>query len=246
MPPTTHRLDDNDPGTEFRFPREAGLQHDNEWFIAVRNAESHGEFHLVSVWLEDDGKLVTKLADITSIAYYPIHPKTKPEDVMGATHAWSDGTYWHFAHSTPGQHHDWAALTEALVITSFHTLLHSRLRKVATATNTEVQHLATKSLDAMEDFVDEVRSKASRIVLAHTLGHHNFKREDQHRKSVVEAIDFVLKDWKTRGLKDAPIKAKRALVLSDVNNVRTSLNTVTALKTAAQKRQEAEDEQDQD
>ena len=169
-------------------------------------------------------------------SYFPLSPHVKVADIEGAKFAIDDGTHWHFARASIGHHHDFASLVEALSITSFQPLLHSRLRKVATSTNRTVQAAAEAALNAMEDFAEQVRTRAVADILSQPLGYHMEDAEDHHRKVIVKAINTVLEDWKTKALTDVAVKKSRDLIFSDASSIKTKLSTSSTLTTASQRR----------
>ena len=97
------------------FPAEATVFHEGIRCLVVRNGTDAGGFHLIAAGGQGYGDVppYNPMPDgAFGTIYQPIHPSQEPEDIMGATYAWDDGTYWHIAHCSPHEQIDFARQAE--------------------------------------------------------------------------------------------------------------------------------------
>lgn len=173
--------------------------------------------------------------------YHPVHSLTTVEDVEGAIYAHDNGESWEFAHCTPEQHFEFAAVCEDFAGGRFRALVDRALAKRAGATNSAAQAAAMKRYEAIEAFAEAVRAEASRAVLAANLGHFHRPGADSVRTVAAAAVKTVLAAWKAQGLTDATVKARRALVATDAAAVVTALERSVTLVTRVSAAQAAAD-----
>lgn len=96
------------------FTKSAIVDHDGIPSVALRTSFNHGEFYLQAAEQMrpgDDSEYGMNGAR-TGTVYQPLHPSLEAQDIMGATYAWDDGTYWHIAHCSPHEQMDFAKEAE--------------------------------------------------------------------------------------------------------------------------------------
>ena len=196
-----------DSGVEFALPVSGLIPATDGYFhvamlvSGVFRADARHPFKL-----DHGGWFVSSVTSPTRPIYYPIAPGTTVEDINGATHAHDDGTHWHFAHATPGQHHDTEAVIEALVIAHFQPRINRAIQAVAVAGDITSRTLANNYLDALNGLTEIVMDHAEKTVRGLTLGEHEREspEKDNNRIVVVAAIRSALAAMKKKA-EDSPL-----------------------------------------
>lgn len=227
MKPEIIRLDDTR-----RRRRLSGLEiveHDGRPYAVVRNAEHDGEFHLMHApsWVYR-GTTVHSVesGDPFGAIYTPPHPSTKAEDVMGATYAYDDGTYWHYAHCSPDEQIDFAADARTFAIDQFTVAIANAHLKIDEATNAVAEAAAFTKAQSIVKFAEAIGADVHKRVVGATLGHYHRNQHHDHRRELaIEGIDAVLEAWRVAGLTDKAVRADRSNVSATATEIRTSLTT---------------------
>ena len=215
-----------------RVPKSGGMNANEQNYIIVLK-----EGKITALFAEIYGEILAshEIAGVRH-AFTPIAPHTTLEDIEGATHAWDDGTHWHFSHCSHDEHIDLAAETRTFAEQQFGMMVSKTQIKAAEATNDVVRNQAIAKAKAIVEFAGAVAAEAYKTVIAQTVGHyHRTPIADHKREITVAAINAVLLDWKQKGVTDVAIKAKRDAVRTDAEAVATMLGTTHTLQTTAQK-----------
>ena len=163
--------------------------------------------------------------------YSPPHPSMTYEDVEGASYAYDDGTYWLFAHCSPGEQIDFAVSARTFAINQFQASIDKAQVKVDQATNAPAKALAVAKVKALVDFSVAVGGVVHDTVVGATLGHYHRDPHHDHRRDLtVDAIASVLADWKKKALTDTAVAAARKNVTTDAASVSTTLNETNPIE----------------
>lgn len=189
---------------------------------------SGGSFHLRRTkkhWTETNEDLFAVHAfKAHGILYRPLHPSMTPEDIEGATYAFDNGVSYEFAHCSPQEQVDYAALARTFAIQQFFLAITRVQSKIAMATNATTRAALVGKFDALRDFAKAVGEEVYDTVLGETLGHwHRNPHHDHRRDLTVDAIASVLAVWKKAGLTNEAAAARRLNVTADAGKVTTAL-----------------------
>lgn len=218
-----------DPGFTFYYPVDAvidaydyGLK-----YLAIRDARDHGEFHLLYATLrERDGHkwVTTAHTEAPGFVYQPIHSSMTEDDMQGATYAWDDGTHWHFAHCSPGEHLDFAEQVRTFTAAQFVSAIATAQTKAIESTNPVVESAAVVRAKALVSFAEEAGAVAHKAVVDETLGHwHRNPHHDHFRDLAHAANEKVKAAWAERGKTDKAVKDDLAAINADIAQVQTVL-----------------------
>ena len=199
--------------------------HGGKCFVVRRSTEG-GRFALVRAQEHEEGWQPED--DWPGVIYQPIAPGVTAADVEAATFAWDDDGAWRFAHGSPGQHYDWEAAAEGLLVTSFQSLVNAALLAgvAGFSVNTKSRGLARAS--ALLTFVEEARSQLRTVVRAATLGFWWRAPADHLRVAVAEAIATTWKGWQTvpstvPAEEAIKLRQRAGLITGDVSSVLSGL-----------------------
>ena len=212
------------------------LHESGDYYAVLKKYSQFIALKLGGSWTYQGKELFT-VYDEGSTIYRPIHPSVTLADVKGATYAIDDGTHWHFAHASHGEHHDLEALVEALLIAHFQPKINSAGAVVHAALDITARTLARNKLVALNTFVDAALAEVQKAVRALTLGQHGREtpHADNHRAIVAAAIQAVMADWGTRGKTDVSVKHALDRVSLDAAALLTKLTHTPTLETRAAK-----------
>ena len=175
-------------------PPSGLLFHSGHNFMAVRDALDHGPFHLRRVVrTERDGRGLPR-TDSVGYIHLPLHPDQTFADIDGATYAYDDGTYWRFAHCSPGEQIQFAADARAF---TFNQFLPALIRaNTALGRGGVGAAAAADKARALTDFAEQAANAAFDVVRFKTLGHyHRDPHRDHKRELAVAAMDRVTAAW---------------------------------------------------
>ena len=212
---------------------------DHRWF-AIRQG---GEFHLHQATpLGDSGFYRPFTPKISGFLYRPIHSSMTPEDIEGATYAWDDGTYWHFAHCSPDEQIDFAADARTFALEQFSIVIAEADVKVSEATNPPVKGAALAKVRALIAFSKAVGADVHKRVVGATLGHyHRDPHHDHRRELAIAGIDAVLEQWQETGKTSKPIRLDRQAILSTVEGVKEGLTSTHEIEWRADREKRLND-----
>lgn len=164
--------------------------------------------------------------------YYPIFPGTTLEDVEGATHAYDDGTHWHFAHASTGEHYDTEFVLEAMVVSTFQPVVNQALKSVVMATDTTARTLASNYLTQLLKLVDDIKDDVEKQYRALLLGEHkkNSPHLDNHRAMVVASIRTAFTAWKEAVKNDPVAKFQTSALETATNSVIAELTETPTIE----------------
>ena len=158
--------------------------------------------------------------------YGPVDPATAYEDVEGATYAYDDGTYWHFAHCSPDEQIDFAADARTFALDQFSIEIDEAHVKVAEASNAPVKAAAVTKVKALIAFTKAVGADVHKRVVGATLGHYHREPHHDHRRELaIAGIDAVLEQWQEAGKTDKATRLDRAAITDTAAAVRTALTS---------------------
>ena len=204
------------------FAAADSISHDGKLWVPIL---SGGAFHLRPLRTAHSGPgydLVSPKAH--GYLYRPVDPSMTFADVEGATYAHDTGTHWQFAHCSPDEQVDFAALARTYAVQQFFPAITRVQAKIAMATNATARAALVGKLGALLDFATAVGEAVYETVIGETLGHwHRNPHHDHRRDLAVAAIASVLAEWKKAGLTDQAAAARRLNVTTDAAKVTTAL-----------------------
>ena len=154
----------------------------------------------------------------------PVAPGTTLEDVQGATYAYDDGTYWHFAHCSPAEQHDFAADAQAWVADQLRADTEDSTFDAIMAQDLATRTAALYKAKALAMFGRACGRWAHTYVLGKTLGFfHREPHHDHKRDLAVAALDAVLADWQEQGKTDNAIDLSYQRVKAAAATIRARL-----------------------
>lgn len=229
----------NRPGGASLLGITAGIKVGQTYYVAYKRS---GLFHVVEASLyqhQDHGGewFLLPQTSVEADFYQPIAPGTTLADVDGATHAYDDGTYWHFAHSTPGEHHDLEALVEALLIAHFQPRVNRAVQAVAIAGDTTTRTLANNYLDALNGLLESVLDHAEKTVRALTLGEHRREspEKDNNRAVAVASVRAALAATRTAAADNPVLRYQVPALEAACTAVVTELTATPTIETRTQR-----------
>lgn len=167
--------------------------------------------------------------------YQPIAKGTSLDDVHNATHAYDDGTHWHFTHATPHEHNVLEAVTEALLISHFQPRVNAQNLQVHAGADLTARTLEYNELKYLQALMDDAQDRVEKAVRKLWLGQHIQEgKHDYERETVVAAIRAALTAMEERAKNDPLVRFNLAFVKQEANNVIAELTTTPTYKTRAQ------------
>ena len=167
--------------------------------------------------------------------YAPVHPSTTYEDVEGATYAHDDGTYWIFAHCSPGEQRDFAEVAAQFTMSLFDPAIKRAnllLGNATDSTRTDRYHRAR----AFVDFAEQSANEARRIVLLKPLGYYHKDPHHDHRRDIaLAATNAVWAAW----LKNSSRIQDRDRIDATRQTIKTSLESTPTIDFQYQRDDEA-------
>lgn len=188
----------DDLGSEVYLPEAAVIDHGGEKYIVARSSRDSGEFFLTRAYkstYQIDGK-PAYAGDYAGWAYTPVHPTLTAEDVQGATHAWDDGTHWHFAHTSEEATHDLALVLEGLTLAAFQPQIERATVAVFGAADAAAKTLLLDALASLTDFRNDVWKAAQAAFYAKHQGYYHQNPHAGHWRPLIrQAIADVKSIW---------------------------------------------------
>ena len=214
------------------FGADAVIEARGGHFFALRDGVTRGAFHLRQAFHNSERGTFNPLSgDVHGAIYRPIAEGTTEEDVEGATFAWDDGTAWHFAHCSPDEQVDLAAVVRTFTVAQFTDAIHKAQVKVFEATNAPVRAAAVGKVRALVAFAAAAGADAYQRVTGATLGHfHRDAHHDHRRDLAIAAVAAVLADWDTRGKTDKAVRGDAAHVRTAAAAVSSALGTTHTIE----------------
>ena len=240
----THRLDTRRDSR--MLAREDVIAWQGTHFAPCRQAEDDGEFYLIHAdgWPYKGQTVYSiQLGAASGVVFTPPHPSMTPEDIMGATYAWDDGTYWHFAHCSPDEHTDFAADAELYTRDQMQDYILRDTFDALEASDLATKTAALYKAKALKKFAIACGRWAHKHVVSQTLGHfHRDPHHDHRREIAVAALDAVLADWKAKGKTDNQIDLAYRRVKDDAATARTRLTSTHEYEWRAERKARLERE----
>lgn len=178
---------------------------------------------------------------ITGVIYRPIHPSMTLEDIEGATYVWDDGTYWRFAHASPGQHYDWTLNAEATLFSMFQPEINSRAITAASGLTVTERSKAAAEAKTLLLFIGEAQTELRKLADAATLGFFWRNPTDHTRQFIATAITNVWQSWQvipalTDPQKAAQLRVRNGRISDAVAGLLIELRRKPKVTTAAEAR----------
>ena len=182
------------------FQREAGVKHAGGLWLVRRSEGERGQFHLIRADWEELWQYYNPREDSYAGVYYqPIHPTMTYDDIEGASYAYDDGTFWHFAHCSPGEHLDFAAEAETFTFNQFAYYLADVNKELAAETDAATKTALHYKGNAILALAYASGRRAHHHVTGHVLGHfHKNPHHDHLREIALVAITAEIADWKAK------------------------------------------------
>ena len=163
--------------------------------------------------------------------HVPPHPSTTVEDVEGATYAHDDGTYWIFAHCSPGEHRDFAEQAAQFTYGLFIPAI-DRANLLLGNANDSNRLTRYHKARGLVDFAEQSATEARRVVLTKYLGFYHKNPDENHRRNIaLAAIDKIWSIW----LKNGSRLEDRNAIDTTRQTIRTRLQSSPAIEWEFQK-----------
>lgn len=207
---------------------------DGRHYVAIRRGNA---FEAVLVNIGRSEVFPKVMRNNNETGYWPVAPGTTASDVDGAVYAYDDGTYWHFGHAAPGQHHDTEAIVEAMLISHFQPKVNRAIQAVAVAGDITARTLANNYLDALNGLVEIVLDHAEKAVRALTLGEHarETPEKDNNRAVAVAAIKSAVAATKKTAESNPMVRYQLPALESAATAVVTELTATPTIETRTQR-----------
>ena len=181
-------------GTFWCVPKPDCVQFGEDWHVVMKE---QGSFSLLGVSTSSSESYAYSKAHIYAELYFPIHSSMTREDIEGATHAWDDGTHWHFSHATPAEHHEFADFCETQALAAVQPILNDRIERYMVATTDgPIQVNARAEFQAWRAFAVQTQEFARKYALAEPLGHWARNLDLHHARNIVgRAMAGTLNKW---------------------------------------------------
>ena len=174
------------------FPENALLTVGTDTFFVCRFHRNHGPFVLVQN-RSSYRTLPAEVRDRHLFVYSPLHSSVTAEGVEGAVYAENVDGAWAFAHCTPQEHLDYAALVSGFVIDLFSPELHRLQSKLAF----QPDAIKLKRVETNALFASECGKAAYSAVSTSLLGSYHLNGRPVGLKNIAKnAVAKVLGEWK--------------------------------------------------
>ena len=217
------------------LPDGFGFEDNGKHYVVERESEHDGTFHRIfAARFEYDTGTVYYVyhSEPYGYVYGPLAPGTETEDVDGARYAWDDGTYWHFAHCSPKEQHDFAAAVRTFTVEQLSIAISKAQVKVAEATNANARSTAIRKAKALVKFAEAAGANAHSRVIGATLGHYHRNPHHDHKREVaVVSIGAVLSEWEEAGRSNTVVRAEYQAVNADASAIKTALEATHTIET---------------
>ena len=190
--------------TNNTFALSAMIEDHGHYFFAVREGETHGDFHINqgSYQPKNEHRLAGHRPSNSypiGYIYQPIHQSMKVVDIEGATYAYDNNGAWQFAHCSPKQQLDLAKQIKQFTYNLFVPDIQ-RAQYAANRATESTQAAANLKVRSLMDFADQCASSAFDTVRLATLGaFHRDKDTDHFRQVALKAVNKLWQAWLKNG-----------------------------------------------
>lgn len=219
-----------------RTYRNSGLLEFLDYELFERDGISYGAVYTGGRFTAYQRRSIN-LGDFT--IYFPVHPSTTLDDINGATHAYDDGTHWHFAKASPEQSHELLHHTTSLIHSSLDPYALRSTNKALTAMTSgrvSVAQVNLATANAFHLFEDECKTQALSLLKSNILGHYHSQSEHPTRQLTTESIRKALSVWKEKASSDNSVLVNRNYIKNSIAELLVSLEQNHTFETAAQRR----------
>ena len=167
--------------------------------------------------------------------YQPTFPGTTLADINGATHAYDDGTHWHYSRASERDHHQLEADAEALLLTHFQPHINAHSLEVHKAADINARTLAVNVLSLIQGVMEDARANVEAAVRSLWLGQHIQEAQpDYARTTVVAAIRKAMVSFADSAADNPIVRFNKEAVERAVGKVVLELTTTPPVKSRAQ------------